>query len=190
METHRPHDRILVAYDSRLGSTAEVAACLGRALAEQAASVDVLQIAHVADIGRYDRVIVGSAIRYDRWLPAATSFVEANREALSGLPVAMFFTCLALAKGSAQGERKAAGYAEVLRVLLPEASDVQVGGFAGVLDPSRGPLWTRMLLRVLAWGSGIAPGDYRDWVAIQTWAQRLAAPPAGSLEASMRPGSP
>ncbi len=176
MNTHPAQDRVLVAYDSRLGSTAEVAAYIGRVLTEQGAWVDVVPLDGVGEVGQYDRVVVGSAIRYDRWLPEATAFVAANREALSRVPVAMFFTCLALANGSSQGERKAAGYAETLRQLLPEAPDVQVGGFAGVLDPSRGPWWTRMLLRVLARVSGIAPGDYRDWDAIRAWSRGSVVP--------------
>ena len=56
------------------------------------------------------------------------------------------------------------------RQLLPATAEVQVGGFAGVLDPSRGPLWVRLLLRVPSKVSGIAPGDYRDWDAIGEWA--------------------
>ncbi len=171
MRKHRSHHRVLVAYDSRLGSTAEVAACVGRVLAEQGASVDVVRIDRVGDVGQYERVVIGSAIRYDRWLPEATAFVETNREALSQMPVAMFFTCLALAKGSVQGERKAESYAEQLRQLIPDAQDIRVGGFAGVLDPSRGPWWTRLLLRVLSRVTGVAPGDYRDWEAIQAWSR-------------------
>ena len=77
MRKHRSHHRVLVAYDSRLGSTAEVAACIGHVLAEQGASVDVVRIDRVGDVGQYDRVVVGSAIRYDRWL-TMEMFVKAG----------------------------------------------------------------------------------------------------------------
>jgi menaquinone-dependent protoporphyrinogen oxidase len=183
MKTPNLHDRVLVAYDSRLGSTAEVAAHIGRVLAELGASVDVVRIDRVTDLGQYDHVIIGSAIRYDRWLPEAKAFVESNRDALSRVPTALFFTCLALATGSEPGKRKAAGYAEQLRQLLPEASDVHVAGFAGVLDPSRGPLWTRLLLRVISRATGIAPGDYRDWDKIRQWSQARVAPAVGTSHA-------
>ncbi len=179
MKTPYPHDRVLIVYDSRLGSTAEVAAHIGSVLAEQGASVDVVRIDRVNDLGQYDHVVIGSAIRYDCWLPEATAFVEANRDALSRVPVALFFTCLALAGGSAKGERKAAGYAGQLRQLLPDAPDIQIGGFAGVLDPSRGPWWTRVLLRVISRVSGVAPGDYRDWHAIRTWTHQSITLSAG-----------
>lgn len=179
--TKHAHERVLVAFDSRLGSTAEVATHVGNAIAEHGSSVDVVPIDRVGDLKRYDRVVVGSAIRYDRWLPAATAFVEEHREVLSGMPVAMFFTCLALANGSAKGERTAAGYAEQLRQLLPGARDVQVHGFAGVLDPTRGPMWTRIVLRVLSLVTGVAPGDYRDWDAIGAWSRGLVVPATGRV---------
>ena len=173
---HRQDRRVLVAYDSRLGSTAEVADCIGGVLAEQGAAVDVLAIDRVGDVGRYDSVVVGSAIRYDRWLRGATRFVEANRQELSRVPVAMFFTCLALANGSARGQHKADGYAEQLRQLLPEAPGVQVGGFAGVLDLSRGPMWVRVVLRAIAAVTRVSPGDYRDWDAIRAWSRQEVDP--------------
>ncbi len=187
MDTYRSSDRVLVAYGSPLGSTAEIAAFLGALLAEQGASVDVQLINPVGELTQYDRVVVGSAIRYDRWLPEATAFVESNREALSRVPVAMFFTCLALANGSAKGERKAAGYANELRKLLPESADVQVRGFAGVLDPSRGPLWVRVLLHLLSRVSAVAPGDYRDWDAIRAWAHDAPRRRPGSLLTQRQP---
>ena len=108
MTTHHSQDRVLVTYDSRLGSTAGVAAHIGQVIADEGASVDVLRIEDVGDLGQYDRVVVGSAIRYDRWLAEATAFVEANRDSLSQVPVAMFFTCLALARPRSMSRRSSA----------------------------------------------------------------------------------
>ena len=165
--------KVLVAHVSRLGSTAEVAEFIGRTLAERGDSVDILTFDEVGDLRQYDRIVIGSPIRYDRWLREATAFVDATRDELSQVPVDMFFTCLTLASGSPKGERKAATYAQKIRQQLPETAEVRVRGFAGVLDPFKGPLWVRILLQVLSRVSGIAPGDYRDWDAIRTWAGQL-----------------
>ncbi len=167
---------VLVAYDSKLGSTAEVARFIGETLREQhpdATRVEVRSPEEVEDLAGYDQVVIGSAIRFDRWLPDATAFVEAHREALSKVPVALFFTCLALAKPGDGGAARAETYARQLRALLPDAVQLETGGFAGVLSVSRGPWYIRLLLRVLSRISGVKPGDYRDWEAIGRWSRNL-----------------
>jgi len=170
--THSPkRDRILVAYSSRLGSTAEIAACIGRVLSEAGAAVDVKAIDQVDGLEGYSRVVVGSAIRYDRWLSDAREFVTAHRQALSDVPVALFFTCLAMAKP--EGAAKAASYAKGLCKLLPGANEAEVGRFAGVLSFSKAPRLTRMALRVISWVTGVEEGDHRDWDAIRAWSEGL-----------------
>jgi menaquinone-dependent protoporphyrinogen oxidase len=161
--------RTLVAYDSRLGSTAEVAQFIGSVLAEKGAEAEVRPLADVDDLEPFDRVMIGSAIRYDRWLPDATEFVTKHKATLSNLPVSFFFTCLTLANPTPAALRKAEGYAEGLRCLAPEVRPASVGGFAGVLQFSRTPWPARLVLRLLSITTGIKEGDYRDWNAIRTW---------------------
>lgn len=162
--------RVLVAYDSKLGSTAEVARFIGNVLAEQGSDVEVKPISQVDDLEAFDRVIIGSAIRYDRWLPDAITFVREKKIALSNLPVSFFFTCLTLAKPTPAAWLKAEGYADKLRSLAPEVKPVTVGGFAGVLQFARTPWPARLALRILSLVTGVREGDYRDWAAIRSWA--------------------
>ena len=68
--------KVLVTYDSKLGSTAEIAKFMGRVLSEKGSGVAVKPLSEVDDLGTYDSVIIGSAIRYDRWLPKARTFVR------------------------------------------------------------------------------------------------------------------
>lgn len=165
----KPNTKVLVTYDSKLGSTAEVAAFMGRVLAEQGAWVAVNPLSEVDDLDAYDSVIIGSAIRYDRWLPDATAFVKRHKKTLSDQPVSFFFICLTLAKSTPAAILKAEGYAEKLRSLTPEVKPVAVGGFAGVLQFARTPWPARLALRVLSIASGVKEGDYRDWEAIRSW---------------------
>lgn len=184
----KPSDRVLIVYDSRLGSTGEVAEFIGRVLSEEGTLVDVKKLDEpIADLRKYDRVVVGSAIRYDRWLPEAAEFVRANRRHLSELPTAFFFTCLALAKGTAEGERKADSYARKLRELLPETKRVDVGRFAGVLDSSKATGVARLVLRALSVVTGVKEGDYRDWEAIRAWSRDLQSEERSTLR--MFPGA-
>ena len=160
---------MLVAYDSKLGSTAEVAKFIGSVLTEQGSEIDVKPLSEIDELDTYDSVIIGSAIRYDRWLPDATTFVKENATALSKVPVSFFFTCLTLAKPTPAAMLKAEGYADKLRSLAPEVKPVTVGGFAGVLQFARTPWPARFALKLLSIATGVKEGDYRDWEAIRSW---------------------
>ena len=56
-------NRILVAYASRLGSTAGVAESIGKTLTENGASVEVYPMQEVKDISHYTAIVAGSAIQ-------------------------------------------------------------------------------------------------------------------------------
>ncbi len=89
-------EKILIAYASKCGSTAEVAGVVGQVLNEAGAIVDVRPIRQVRDVSAYRATIVETAIRVGACLPETKAFVEANREALNGMPVAYFCVCLAV----------------------------------------------------------------------------------------------
>lgn len=179
--------RILIMHASRLDSTAGVAAFLGEVLSAAGCSVDVVALGEEVDVRRYDRVVLGSAIRYDRWLPEAVAFAEANRAALSERPVHAFFTCLVLARRTPAAEEKATVYATHVADHLPVAVD-QVGRFAGVLDCGRARWPVSWMLRLLSVFTGVRDGDYRDWSAIRDWALRTVRP--GCDEAELGKGHP
>ncbi len=178
---NKPKTKVLVTYDSKLGSTAEVAKFMGSVLSEHGVSTAVKPLSDVDDLETYDRVIIGSAIRYDRWLPDATAFVKGNRTTLSNVKVSFFFTCLTLAKPTPAARLKAEGYADKLRALAPEVKPVTVGGFAGVLQFARTPWPARFALEVLSIATGVKEGDYRDWEAIRSWTLSQLEPKAVDL---------
>ena len=94
--------RILVAYASNAGSTAEVAKAVSEELAHDGAQVDVRPISELsgADLSPYDAVVVGAPMILG-WHRDAERFVKANRAALSRVPVAFFVTLLSLVKTEA-----------------------------------------------------------------------------------------
>jgi len=126
--------KFLVAYASRCGSTGGVAETIGQSLCHNGALVDVRLINGVTDLKSYEAVIIGSAIRSDRWLPETPSFVEENRQFLSGIPVAYFMTCLAMSHASKENQGKALSYLDPVIKAVPEVKPVDIGLFAGVLD--------------------------------------------------------
>jgi len=166
--------RILVAYASEFGTTGEVAEVIGEALCQESNTVETKWIKNVKeDLNNYDAVIIGSAIQYDKWMPEATEFVTANRNILSNLPVAYFFTCLALSKQGEKVERQAMAYSDKLYALVPQVKPVSIGRFAGVLDYSKMSLGFRLIARGIFAILGVQEGDYRDWDAIRSWAKGI-----------------
>lgn len=165
--------RILVAYASRFGSTAGVAAAVGDGLRDGGATVDVRAVADGADPAEYDAAVIGGPIHYDRWTRDAARFVTAHRDALNRIPVAFFFTCLTLSDGGDKARRQADGYGRAMAERFPGIAPVAVGGFAGAVDFAAFPFYARPLVRAMFAYLRVQEGDYRDWAAIRDWAAGL-----------------
>lgn len=157
---------MLIAYASRCGSTGEVAQAIARELAAQGQVVDVRLAQDVSDPSGYQAVLVGSAIRFGKWLPEATRLVEKNRLALSQVPTAFFSAhILALDDGEASQRQRHAYLDPVRRIVAPKHEAF----FAGKLDLSRLSFFERTLARIVR-----APeGDLRNWDSIRGWAREI-----------------
>ena len=159
-------DRVLVAYASRLGAAREVAETVGEVLAHHGVEADVRAVAAVDDLSGYTGVVIGAAVRKGALLPEALAFARDHREALENLPVACFVVCLTLKDNTKENRDR---IAEIARPLCEPVKTVDVGLFAGRMDPAGLP-W---ILRV-AWKFFRLPtGDFRDWEAIRSWAGGL-----------------
>lgn len=156
--------RVLVAYATKAGSTAEVAAEIGRVIGSRGGyTVDVRPVEQLEGIDGYDAVIVGSGIRAGRWLPEAMRFVETYQDALRRAPVALFAVCLTMREDTEESRSEVAAYLDPVRELV---QPVDVGLFAGAMDYSSLPFILRLLMKAMK-----APqGDFRDWEAITSWA--------------------
>ena len=158
--------KILVTYATRAGSTTEVAAAIGEAVAVDGAAVDVLPVSEVESLVDYEAVVIGSPIHGGKWLMAALDFVDDHRDALLQLPVAIFATCLRLRDDTEEMRQSVAGTVEGVRVLL---QPVSMGLFAGAMD--YGKLSAIMRLQVQT--KGLPEGDWRDWETIRAWGAAL-----------------
>jgi len=166
-------NKILVTYESQFGSTAEVAHFIGKILSKDGSKVDIEKINEVDDLSSYSKVVVGSAIQYDKWMPEAREFVITNKEILAKLPVAFFFTCLVLSKKAEKAIQKANGYADKLYDLAAPVKPLTIGRFAGVLDYSKMSFAFRLVAKALLTIMGVKEGDYRNWDAIRLWANNI-----------------
>jgi len=88
--------RILVAYDTKYGSTERVAHWVAEGIAECEPSeitVNVSNISHVVDLN-YDCVVIGSPIYEEEPLNSVITFLETRRTSLERLKVALFVVCV------------------------------------------------------------------------------------------------
>ncbi len=159
--------QVLVAYATKAGSTADVAAEIGRVIESRGGcEVDVRPVDKVVRVTGYDAAIVGSAIRAGKWLPEALEFVQQHKDALGQIPIAFFTVCLTLNEDTEENRRTVAAYLDpACEIVQP----VDKGLFAGVMDYGKLPFPLRLMMKTMK-----APqGDFRDWSAIRAWAARV-----------------
>ena len=159
-------NRVLIAYASKSGSTAEVAQQIGAVLGARDEMVDVLPVGKVDDLSPYQTVILGSAIRMGQPLPEAVKFVEKNQAILKQKSFSTFLVCLTMKDDTEENRKTVAVYPESMRALVKPVCE---GIFAGALIPEKLGLVERLMMKAMK-----APaGDYRNWAAVKTWAESL-----------------
>lgn len=163
--------RILVGYASWQGSTAEIAQRIATTLEHAGATVKVAPVGEAGDPTGYDAVVLGSAVHNQSWSPEADGFVHCHAAALSGRPVWLF--SVGMSDGLPRPLRRMARTAQDQRIAATLRADVQPRGhrvFSGVCRPEQLPRWVGVAFRAV----GGRFGDYRDWPAIEAWAQQIA----------------
>jgi len=159
--------KVLVAYRSKTGSTAEVAAAIGKALAEKGLEVEVLGMDEVRSLEGYSAAVLGSPINGMRWQPEAASFVSTNAAALRAMPVALFYlSYIEFADGRPMWIR---AIKKGMDALAASVGAFAVRGFGGRIETAF-PAFARFLFGTRA---DAAP-DLRDWDAVRSWAAELA----------------
>lgn len=163
--------RTLVAYASPHGSTRGVAERITGRLQERGIQVSCLPVDGAADVAGYDAVIVGSAIHNRSWLLSAAQFIRTNRTPLAEKPTWLFSVGMpaALARPLRKwGMREGPKAVQEFVSLVNPRGDVL---FSGVIEPAQLPVISRLILRMM----GGRYGDFRDWHAIDAWADGIGA---------------
>ncbi len=160
--------RVLIVYATRCGSTFEIAQTILQDLKGRGFAGDVSAAGKVTTLTGYDAVVVGSAVRFGKWLPEAVDFVRRCRAELNRMPTA-FFTVHMMNTGNDEASRKARmAYVDPARALARPVGEVF---FAGKMDSSRLSFGERLLCKVMK----ARDMDRRDWGAIHGWGQSVFA---------------
>lgn len=161
--------KILIAYASKCGSTAEVSKAITELLCASGLTAELKRTSSVKSVEGYDGVVLGTAIYMGSPLKEAENFIEKFGRQLSETPFAIFDVCLTMKEATPDNERIALDY---LKSITGVISPIKTGAFSGRIDLATLPPIYRMFAQ--ADNEGIlAQGDYRDWKAISDWADEL-----------------
>lgn len=166
----------LVAYATRYGSTQEVAEKIAAALREHGLAVELAPVRSVRALDTYSAVVLGAPLYIGRLHKDARQFLAGHRDMLARRPVAIF------ALGPLQSPRSEQEWTGCRSQLdkelaqYPWLAPVAVELFGGRLDPATLRFPDTLLNMMPASPfKNMAPVDLRDWAAIRTWADDLAA---------------
>lgn len=164
--------RVLVAYATRYGSTGEVAEAVGARLGQAGLAVDVKPVKEARPDDGYDAVVFGAPFYLGAMLKEGRVFLEKQRTALEGRPIAIFaLGPTSAADDLAEASKQLDAALEKLPWLRPVAAEMLVGTY----DPRRLRGRDRLLTMLPASPlHGMGPHDDRDWAAIDAWADGVA----------------
>ncbi len=196
--------RILVAYATMAGSTADVARAVGEEIAKGGLQVDVLPLSQVKDLETYDGVVVGGPMIMG-WHRAALGFLKKHRATLQRIPLAVFVMAMSLTRtdetsvggvpvyvdaklpkppekeGRLKFKERYARLSSYVQPILKAARPVRpvsIGLFGGRLEYGRLKWWAVLFAMLIVQAPA---GDRRNWMVIRAWAAGL--PAAFQLEA-------
>jgi menaquinone-dependent protoporphyrinogen oxidase len=157
--------RALVCVASKHGSTLGVGKAVGARLNRLGLAVDMRPPEAITTVAPYDVVILGSALYANRMMPSMATLTQRWGDALGNATVYLFISG-PLDPGPVEGipvpkdARDLAAYIGARETQL----------FAGRMEPRELRPTERAVMRMI----GARAGDYRDFPAIEAWADKIA----------------
>jgi menaquinone-dependent protoporphyrinogen IX oxidase len=189
--------KVLVAYSTMSGTTADVAKAIAEELkASGQFEISITPLAEIKDLAAFDSYVIGGPMIVG-WHREVKNYLTSNQSVLAGKPVALFATAMSLTQ---TGETEVKGvpvfvdpglaappanaarlsfkekYAAIPTYVAPmlaaagKARPVSVALFGGRLDLYRLKLWAVLFVMLIIHAK---PGEKRNWNAIKTWADQL-----------------
>ncbi|MBL8160777.1 MAG: flavodoxin domain-containing protein [Anaerolineae bacterium] len=161
--------RILVAFASKYGATAEIAARIGQVLREVGLHVDVQPAETVSDLSPYTAVILGSAVYAGSWRKEAVHFLETFEDKLAQMPV-WLFSSGPTGQGDPLTLLKGWNFPDAQKPLTDHIQPRDLVLFHGEINMQKLNFGEKLIIKGLK-----APvGDFRDWKAISAWTMSVA----------------
>jgi menaquinone-dependent protoporphyrinogen oxidase len=162
-------EKVLVAYASRHGSTAEIAEKIGSRLNAADFMVDVLPVEQVKDLAGYHAAVLGAAVYVGAWVKPFAKFLSTNRESLARMPV-WLFSSGPLGKGDPVELLDGWRFPETHRPLVEYIAPKEITVFHGALFTEKLNFIENKMIQMVK--SDL--GDFRDWDEITVWTDKVA----------------
>ena len=170
--------RVLVAYATKYGATAEIAEAIGETLRKADMTVDVAEVEAAVAVATYDAVVLGSAVYAGHWRKEAVEFLDVEKTNLADRPV-WFFSSGPTSEGDPIEAMDGWRFPEGQQPLADQIGPRDITVFGGCIDPDRLNLGEKLILKAVK----AQTGDFRDWDAIDAWAAGIAETLAKEPEA-------
>jgi len=174
--------KVLVAFESKHGSTEGIAEFIGENMRARGLDADVLDIRLIEvqnpNLGAYDALVIGSALYMGQWMKEAKQFISENRTVLSTRPIWLFSSGptgqeRTNAKGQDLLDDKVSGPLDLDKI----EKGLQIRGhriFFGAFDPKDLDFFSRQLFKSKTIRDATPIGDFRDWKEIESWSESIA----------------
>jgi menaquinone-dependent protoporphyrinogen oxidase len=160
--------KILVAYASKRGSTAEIAEAISGVLRREGISVDCEAAGDVKSVDPYDAVVLGSAVYIKRWRGDAKHFLRRHRRVLARRPFWVF--------SSGPAGDPAEDRPEWMEPTSVVEKVERLGGCGHVVFGGRLPVEPQSPVeKAMVQSTPVEYRDRRDWDEIRAWATSIAA---------------
>jgi len=163
--------QVLVTYATRLGSTREIAERVAARLRARDVRTTTAPIEAVDDLGAFDAVVIGSALYAGHVLREARDFIRHQRDELATRPV-WLFSSGPVGDLAVRSDPVVPGE---VKGLLRSINARGHQSFAGALDRSAVDRAAFPVLERIVAKRFVPEGDWRDWPAIEAWAEAIAA---------------
>lgn len=155
--------RILITAASKHGSTQEIAEAIARRLESHGHEVTTNAPADVTSLAEYDAVVLGSAVYITQWMSAAHDFVKRFDSELRSCPFWAFSVGMSgVPKHQPQDPMR-------IGPVMEHFDAVEHRTFPGRYKPELLTLRERSIARL----AGAVEGDFRDWAAVDAWADSI-----------------
>ncbi|MBN2047673.1 MAG: flavodoxin domain-containing protein [Anaerolineaceae bacterium] len=164
--------KILVAYASKHGATAEIAEAVAETIRERGLIVDVREIKEVNSLDEYTGVIMGIALYMFHMMKDATRFLKRHQKTLnSGMPVALFASGPTdMSEGKEDEWASARKQVDDDLAKIPWFKPLTIEIMGGKFDPNT----LKFPFNLIPAMKMMPVNDLRDWDAIRAWAGEMA----------------